>query len=159
MHRQFLANTILVVALLFSQGGNLIVAAFCPHLQSGMASCETTSSESASVHEGMAHEGMDHVGHMEMQHEPAPPTNPDAITAGQSTEQCSHCVVHSRKVPNATSLRATQSAKRSAELSIPFHSLTIGPVTVALVPVLTSRAHGPPGDPPPRHILINVFRI
>ena len=62
MHKRFLVTTVLAAALLFSQGGDLLVAALCPHLQSGMASCETQPPTG-----GMSHEDMGHMGHMEME--------------------------------------------------------------------------------------------
>ncbi len=151
MHKRFLATTVLATALLFSQGGNFLVAALCPHLQSGMASCETQLAESTMSHEDM--------GHMGMGHESASNLNSDAGAFGQPIKPCSHCAVHSRTNPNTASLRETEAAKRSADLSIPLPFSRVSPVSVPTVSVLTSRAHGPPGQPTPRHILINIFRI
>ena len=166
MFKSFLATAFLVGSLLFSQGGNLLVAALCPHLQSGMPSCETQSSSAATSHEAMAHEDMGHTGHMEMEHEtltaPDPATpNPDADVPAidQRRGPCSHCEVHSTRTPISASLRETAAAKRSAHLTIPLPIFRVAPVKVAPVAVLTSRAHGPPGNPTPSHILINIFRI
>ncbi len=158
MHKRFLATTVVTTALLFSQVGSFLVAALCPHLQSGMASCETQASASAGGHEGMSHEDMGHMDHAEMEHEHASP-NPDALALGQPIGPCPHCAVHSRKNRNTASLSETEAAKRSADLHIPLDVSRIAPVSFAAVPVLGSRAHGPPGDPTPRHILINIFRI
>ena len=151
MHKRFLATTVLATALLFSQGGNFLVAALCPHLQSGMASCETQLAEPTMSHEDM--------GHMGMGHESASNLNSDAGAFGQPIGPCSHCAVHSRTNPNTASLRATEAARRSVDLNIPLHFSRVAPVTVAPVAVLPSRAHGPPGESTPRHILINIFRI
>jgi hypothetical protein len=154
MHKRFLAISGLTASLLFTQGGYFLVAAFCPHLRSGMASCETVRAEPP-----MSHEDMGHMGHMEMQHEPASQPNPDALALGQPTGPCSHCAVHSRRIPTTVSLRETEGVKRSGDLNIPLNSSRVAPVSVSPVAVLTSRAHGPPGEAIPRHVLINIFRI
>lgn len=154
MHKRFLAITVLTAALLFSQGGNLLVAALCPHLQSGMASCETLPAKAS-----MSHEDMGHIGHMEMAPEAASQTNPDSFALGKPIGPCSHCAVHSRTTPNGVSQRETEAAKRAVDFDIPLHFSRVAPVYVPHVAVLTSRAHGPPGEARPRHILINIFRI
>ena len=159
MHKRFLATTVVTTALLFSQGGSFLVALLCPHLQSGMASCETQASASIGAHEGMSHEDMGHMGHAEMEDEHASQPNPDALALGQPIGPCPHCAVHSRKNRNTASLSETEAPRRAADLHIPLDVSRIAPVSFAAVPVLTSRAHGPPGDSTRRHILINIFRI
>ncbi len=151
MNKRFLATIVLAVALLFSQGGNFLVAALCPHLQSGMASCKTQLAEPTMSQEDM--------GHMGMEHATAPNLDPDVVALGQPIGPCSHCAVHSRTNPNTASLRETEAAKRSVDLNIPLPFSRVSPVSVPPVSVLTSRAHGPPGEPTPRYILINIFRI
>ncbi len=154
MHKQFLANTVLGVALLFSQGGTFLVAALCPHLRSGMASCETQFADPA-----MSHEDMGHMGHSEMEPEPASRPDADAAALGQPIGACSHCAVHSRTNSNTASLTKAEAARRSVDTNIPLQVSRVAPVAASPVPFLTSRAHGPPGDSTPRHILINIFRI
>lgn len=154
MHKRFLAITVLTAALLFSQGGHLLVAALCPHLRTGMASCETTPAKGS-----MSHEDMGHGAHMEMEPEPATQPDPSAFALGQPIDACSHCAVHSRTTPNAVSLRETEAPKRSIDFNIPLNVSGVAPAIVSPVAVLTSRAHGPPGKARPRHILINIFRI
>ena len=151
MHKRFLATTVLAIALLLSQGGNFLVAALCPHLQTGMASCEAQLAKPTMSHEDL--------GHMEMEHEAVSNGDPDAFAFGQPIGPCSHCAVHSRTNPNTASLRATEAANRSVDLNIPLNFSRVAPVTVSPAAVLTSRAHGPPGDSTRRHILINIFRI
>lgn len=151
MHKRFLANTVLGVALLFSQGGSFLIAALCPHLQSGMASCETPLAEPAMSHEDM--------GHMGVEHHTPPNPDPNTVALGQPIGPCSHCAVHSRTNPNTASLREKGIAKRSVDLNIPLEFSIAGPVTLSHVSVVPSRAHGPPGNPAPRYILINIFRI
>jgi len=150
MHKRFLATTALATALLFSQGGNFLIAALCPHLQSGTASCEPELTEPTMSHEDMGHKGMEH--------ESAPNPAPDAFALSQPIDPCSHCALHSRTTSTAA-LRETEAAKRSVDLSIPLHFSRVAAVTTSPVAVLTSRAHGPPGEAIPRHLLINIFRI
>ncbi len=154
MHKRLVANTVLSIALLFSQGGTFLIAALCPHLQSGMASCDTKLDEPA-----MSHEDMGHTSHMEMEPEPASQGVADVTALGQPISPCSHCAVHSRKSPNTASLRQAEAAKDSVDLNIPLQVSRVAPAAASSMSVLTSRAHGPPGDPTPRHILINIFRI
>ena len=154
MNMRFLATTILATALLFSQGGNFLIAALCPHIGSRMASCETQFAAAT-----MSHESMGHMGHMQMAAEPASQQNLSAFALGQPNAPCSHCAVHSRKTTPSTTLRETDAAKRSVELSIPLDFSGVAPATTSPHAVLTSRAHGPPGETIPRHILINIFRI
>ncbi|MGH9932183.1 MAG: hypothetical protein ACREA9_23525, partial [Pyrinomonadaceae bacterium] len=154
MHKRLVANTVLSIALLFSQGGTFLIAALCPQLQSGMASCETKLAEPA-----MSHEDIGHTGHMEMEQEPASQPDANVATLGRPISPCSHCAVHSRRSPNTASLRQAEAAKRSVDLNIPLQVSRVAPVAASPVAVLTTRAHGPPGDSSPRHILINIFRI
>ncbi|MGI9165764.1 MAG: hypothetical protein ACR2G5_05170 [Pyrinomonadaceae bacterium] len=151
MHKRFLATTVLAVALPFSQGGNFLVAALCPHLQSGMTACKTQLAEPTMSHEDMVH--------MEMERETASNRDPDAVALGQPIGPCSHCAVHSRTNRNTASLSEMEAARRSADLNIPLPLSRVSPVSVSAVSVSTSRAHGPPGERTPRHILINIFRI
>lgn len=137
------------------------MAALCPHLQSGMASCDASTSASASKsgHEAMSHEDMGHMGHADMKHGHASQANPDALALAQPVDSCQHCAVHSRKNQNTASLRETEAAKRLTDLNSPLEFSQIAPSSVGAFQVVTSRAHGPPGGSTPRHILINIFRI
>ena len=158
MHKRFLTTTVLT-ALLFSQGASFLIAALCPHLRSGMPSCETPLSEPTESHEDMAHADMGHMSHNEMAPEPSSQPNPDAAALGRPLGSCLHCAVHSRTTPNTVTLRSAEAAKRSVDLNISQHVSRVATVTASPLTVLTSRAHGPPGEAIPRHILINIFRI
>jgi hypothetical protein len=154
MHKRFVATTVLAVALLFSQGGNFLIASLCPHLRSTLASCDTQTAEPAMSHDDM--------GHMQMHGsdtESSPNRDPYALSLGKPIGSCSHCAVHSRTTSNAISLRDIEAAKRAGDLSIPLTFSTFAPVTTSPVAVLTSRAHGPPGESTSRYLLLNVFRI
>jgi hypothetical protein len=156
MHQRFLTTIVLATALLFSQGGSFLIAALCPHLRSGMASCESQLSAPTMSHEGMAHEQM---GHMEMEQEAASQPDADVASISKPISPCSHCVVHSSTSPNTASLRQAEAARRSVDLNIPLQVSRVAPVEASPVAVLASRAHGPPGEFTPRYILINVFLI
>lgn len=156
MPERFLATTVLAAALLFSQGGNLVIAALCPHLQSGIASCETKPAVDSLSHADMGHEGMDHVV-TQPESSSQPATN--AFVLDQPFDSCSHCVVHSGTTRNPASLSQTEAARRSVDFSIPPQASRLDPVAVSPIAVFPSRAHGPPGPTTPRHILINIFRI
>ena len=161
MHKRFLVTTFLGIALLFSQGGIFLVGALCPHLRSASASCDMQVSASEMVHEDMGHMDMGSMANQPAakQNSSAEQPNTEADALGQPTKPCSHCAVHSRSSSNAISLRGTDTPKRSADLSIPLTVSTIVPVVASSAAVLTSRAHGPPGELRPRHLLINIFRI
>ena len=133
-----------------------MVAALCPHLQSGMASCMTTPPAPGMSHEDMGHAGM---GHMEMESEPASEPNLTGLALSQPNDPCSHCAVHSRTNPTTISLREKEAPKRAVNLDILIDVSGAAPVAVSPMAVLTSRAHGPPGKAVPRHILISIFRI
>ncbi len=154
MHKRFLVTILLGIAILFSQGGNFLVGSLCPHLRSAAALCDMQVSTSE-----MSHEEMGHMDMASMGDETAAQRNNEADALGQPTKPCSHCAVHSRSSSNAISLRETDTPKRSADLTIPLTVSTIVPVATSNAAVLTSRAHGPPGELRPRHILINIFRI
>jgi hypothetical protein len=156
MHKRFLATSVLATALLFSQGSSFLIAALCPHLRSGMALCEMQQSAPTMSHEDMGHEDM---GDMQMGQEPASQANANVAALDQPIIPCSHCAVHSRTTLNVASLKQAEAAKRSVDLDVPFQDSRVAPDAASPVQVLASRAHGPPGEPSPRYILINIFRI
>lgn len=160
MHKQFFATTILAVALVFSQGGSFLVAALCPHLRSGVKSCNPHVVEPAiSHHDAMSHHDM---GHMQMDsagHEPASNLNLGEAALDRPMELCAHCAVHSRTTSNAISFRDSEAAKRAGNLTGAITVWKVIQVATSAVAALNSSAHGPPGEHTPRHILINIFRI
>lgn len=155
MLTRFVATTVLGIAFLFSQGGNFLIAALCPHLQSEMTSCERRTAEPA-----MSHEDMGHMEH-EMAPDPLPRTNSHSTSFEIDKHQgaCLHCAVHSGTTPRTAPLREAENAKRTFDLSIPLQVSRVAPATESTLVVLSSRAHGPPGEGPARYILINNFRI
>jgi hypothetical protein len=156
MLRQFILTSLLGLALLFSQGGVLVVAALCPHLSLATPICDVSNGQPAMDHAHMAEPDVDR--RLPLEEDVSHAIDVGAVL-GQPGEPCSHCAVHSRTNPSPASLRQSDVAKRSVDFNIQLHPPRIGPVTVSLVPVLISRAHGPPGDLTSRHILISIFRI
>ncbi len=154
MHKRFLPTTVLAVAFLFGQGGNFLIASFCPHLGSGLASCEMQVMQPAASGEHMGHRQME-----SMESESTPEQNAGGNALGKPTEPCRHCAVHSRSTPDASLLREIEAEKRSGHLNLPLIVTRVFSVPTSFEPILSARAHGPPGELTPRHILINIFRI
>ena len=153
MHKRFLATTVLATALLFSLGGNFLVAVLCPHLRSAQVSCHAPLAEPQMSHDDMADMEMDSMD------ESASNPDPNAIAVGEPIGLCPHCAVHSRTTPNAVSLREVGVSKRAGSFAIPDAIPNVVPVELSSLAVLTSRAHGPPRETTRRFILINIFRI
>ena len=153
MHTRFLVTTVAGLALIFSQGGHFLVAAFCPHLTSKAASCESSNAPAE-----MAHHDMDHM-QGDSSEQGAPLSGLTAATAVSTpTGDCDHCFMHSRQdLP--TSQRHSNVPERSADPIVSLQSTTVIPVSTLPTAVLASKAHGPPGSEVSRHILLNVFRI
>ena len=149
MLKLFPITLLLGLALLFSQGGVLLVASLCPHLRLAAPICDMPEMESPVDHSQMGHHGMNHDS----------PVSP-AIAIAQGQEPCSHCAIHSRSNSNGVLVRTAGTAKRSIHLEIPVGISALPPVTPVAVAVLRPREHGPPGKASrPKHVLINTFRI
>jgi len=153
MHKRFLAITVIGVALLFSQGGSFLIAALCPHLRSGQASCNKHSAESTMSHHEMGNMVMDSMD------ESASNPDPNAVALSEPIGLCSHCAMHSSTAPPAISLREIEASKRSGTFAIPDAVPQVVSVEMPGLAILTLRAHGPPGETTPRQVLINIFRI
>lgn len=160
MHKRLAATTVLGVALLFSQGANVLVAALCPHLRSPGEPCITQAPKTDSNHEHMDHTEMDSSEGESVSAEPSTfGETPDGVSLSHPVGSCPHCAMHSRSSTNPASFREIETAKRTSDLNI---SLLVEPIVFeheSSAPILASRAHGPPGSELPRHVLINVFRI
>ncbi len=152
MHKRFLATAVVALALVLGQGGSFLVAALCPHLRSNQESCETPTTDAGENHPDM--------GHMQMDSSDSDtPESSDAIVIGKPVGSCSHCAVHSRKNGNTGSLQRSSIPQRTSDQTISVEPIPANPVSVSRTKIVASRAHGPPGDATPRHILINIFRI
>jgi hypothetical protein len=153
MHRRFVVTTVIALALLFSQSAGLVVAALCPHLRSDEDSCDIQTTAEPS------HHAMDHT---QMEAESAGfsgSQNGAAVVIGKQNGSCSHCAVHSRTNRNTPSSQQSNVPQRLGELTITLDVARIHLVPASQAPALSSRAHAPPGDLIPRHVLLNTFRI
>ena len=154
MEKRFLATTFVAIALIVGQSANVLVTAFCPHLQSNQPSCETPSAQTEGGHHDM--------DHMVMEHETTGSSGSTALEIGvlvHSNGQCGHCAVQSRESGSTASLQRSYFSKSSHEITLTVNQSLDRPRAVSEVLNLPSRAHGPPGGGRPRHILISVFRI
>ena len=157
MLSRFAITSLLGFALLFSQGGLLLVAALCPHLRFSSPICDVPKMMATMDHSQMDHHDMDRDAS-------ALPITANSKAVGEAIghgdEPCSHCAVHSRSDSNAAFIRTADTSKPSADLDISDSVAALPPVPPVSVAVLTLRDHGPPGKASrPKHILINTFRI
>ena len=106
----------------------------------------------------MSHDDMGDMA-MDSMDESAASTDPNAVAIGEPIGLCPHCAVHARTKPNAVSLREVEASKRAGSFAIPDAIPNVVSVEMSSLKVLTSRAHGPPGETTRRFILINIFRI
>lgn len=154
MEKRFLATTFVAIALIVGQSANVLVTAFCPHLQSNQPSCETPSVQT----EGDPHD----MDHMVMEQEPAGFSESTAVEIAalvHSNGRCSHCAFHSRESGSTATLQRSYLAKSCHELTLTMSQPLDRPIAVSEALNLASRAHGPPGGGRSRHILISLFRI
>lgn len=157
MLKRFPMTLLLGFALLFSQGGVLLVSALCPHLKFSLPTCDEPKMERGMDHSEMAHHDMGH----DRSGESTASNSYDLNTAiGEREQSCSHCAIHSPSNSNLTVVRTADTVKRSSDVESSQSALIrphIAPVGVA---VLTPRDNGPPGKASrPKHLLINTFRI
>jgi hypothetical protein len=154
MHKRFLIPVLVAVAFLVSEGGGFLNAFLCPHFRLGLASCERQVKELTASHGHMEHKQT-----KSMNAESTPIKKSDRNAVGQPADPCGHCAIHSGATTDPSSLRENQAAKRSSHLNL---SPTVSEVDSAPSSFLTTpsaRAHGPPRELIPRHILISIFRI
>jgi hypothetical protein len=139
-----------VICLLFVGGwGHVLAAAVCPNTQD-MPGCHMqTADTSAPGHEGMEMGGMRHG------------TQAEEARAGSLGSPLVSCCASRPEVPPAP-VAASRGAERSKQdpVTAPRSApKAIAPPAPSFAPAVTSRQHAPPGDPAPRHVLIQVFLI
>ena len=163
----------LMLAFVAGAWGNVLAAAFCPHLGSTRACCLKQATHSSPSLNEMHDRDMSDM-QMDMQADmPAESTEeasprqvvltevePDRDVSALElpAETCAHCLNHSQLPLGSFALRETESAKRCADLTAPRGKQQVSLATLPNL-ILEPREHAPPGEPSPRHILINVFRI
>jgi len=140
----------------------VIAASLCPHYLTRDSSVteavkQTANEGSESCHHETA--GIDSESETTTGAQPAD-RNQSALKAviELPNETCGHCSMHSQPSPGAGSIAALTSLPQSVETDAPpIVSREVRPFTF-IIPI-TPFEHSPPGDLPPRHVLINVFRI
>jgi hypothetical protein len=140
MNRRFVATAIIALAVLFSQGGGSALAAICPHLRLQSSGCHETVVAAANHHEP--------------EHAPGV-----AFERTDSAASCNHCAVHSRTKRHDSTLQPANTLQRASELTTSTAGSVAGPPTLSKAIAWMARAHGPPRDSGPLHLLNNVFRI
>jgi hypothetical protein len=144
MNRRFVATLIVALAVLFGQGGGLVLAAICPHLRSEQQpednACHANSQEVVAEH-----------------HE-SPETKGDAFQTNEPDVRCNHCVVHSRNKREESALQQTNTSQRANDPKVAITFAPVGPSLLKNVAPF-AKAHGPPLVTAPLYLFVNVFRI
>lgn len=151
MSKRLISTTLLSFALLFAQGSSLLIAAFCPHVRTGVMRCDMPQPEPSMDHA--------HMGGMEMAQLEGSTHKLNVAALDLPSGTCSHCWVHSQTTPTVFSVRHSEVAKRAIDITVA--AVFQGPARpmISIPERLTARSHGPPGDTVSRYILIDVFRI
>jgi hypothetical protein len=139
---------IVALAVLFGQGGGLVLAAICPHLRSEKQpenSCHTKS-------------GND-VAEVAEHHQPAAAEQGDAFATEEHDVRCNHCVVHSRSKREESALQQPNTSPHTEDhkIAVPLFKLQ-SPYSLSSS-AWNAKAQRPPGPSAPLHVLLNVFRI
>jgi hypothetical protein len=141
MNRRFVAATIVALAVLFSQGGGLVLAAICPHLRSQQNVCHGALQQVVTGYHEVAE------------------TKADAFETDESDAACNHCAVHSRTKREDTALQQASTSQRASDSATSTPPSVVGPPSLSKTVKWVAKAHGPPGANGPLHLLLNVFRI
>ena len=159
MLKRLTLTSLLGLALLFSQGGVLLIAALCPHLRLAMPGCSSMSNQAAEMdHSQMAHHDMDQDNLLVMTARDSSDSNVVQVQEGE--RPCSHCAIHAASKSNPISVRTAETVKRSGELSVPQTVSALPRLAASDIGVLAAREHSPPGEGNrSKHVLLNTFRI
>jgi hypothetical protein len=153
---------IAVGLLLFVSGwGQTLAAAFCPHARGGHACC--LANRTSHKHGHTSHHEAAPTGGMGGT-EASPPSSGtnaggDVTSLGQPSEECGHCMSHSRQPAAPLAAGAAGQPKPGADSTAPPPAAFADAQAAVFTPAITSRQHAPPGASSPRHVLISVFRI
>jgi hypothetical protein len=151
MKRRFVAALIVVLAVLFSQGGGHVLAAICPHLRAAEQpenSCHNNSPDKGSEKVAEHH----HSEHNQ-------PDESQGAAFEPSGVRCNHCVVHSRSKREDPALQQAPVSPRADDQKSAVPVVKLEPPSFLNTIAWNARAQGPPGPTAPLHILLNVFRI
>jgi hypothetical protein len=141
---------IVALAVLFGQGGGLVLAAICPHLRSEEQPDNSCHSKSRGDVAGVA--GVAEVAEVEA--EPG-----DAFATEEHDVRCNHCVVHSRSKREESALQQPNTSQRAEDHKVAVPLLKLQPPSSLRSSAWQARAQEPPGPAAPLHVLLNVFRI
>jgi hypothetical protein len=158
MNRRFVAALIVALAVLFGQGGGLVLAAICPHLRSEEQPDNSCHSKSRGDVAGVA--GVAEVAEVaKHHHQPAEAEPGDAFATEEHDVRCNHCVVHSRSKREESALQQPNTSQRAEDHKVAVPLLKLQPPSSLRSSAWQARAQGPPGPAAPLHVLLNVFRI
>ena len=154
MLKRLTITSLLGVALLFSQGGVLLIAALCPHLRLAVPVCGDMTGDAVD-HSQMAHHEMEPGNSLlDGLHEA------NTILWQGGGRPCSHCSIHGQTKSSNASVKTAETVKRTTEISVPDTVSAFAPVITSDVAVLTAKEHGPPGEASrPKHVIFSTFRI
>ncbi|MCA1576770.1 MAG: hypothetical protein LC794_05325 [Acidobacteria bacterium] len=142
MNRRFVATAFIALTVVFSQGGGSALAAICPHLRSLNTACHEMQTQEVNAN------------HHEVER-----ANGHAFDRTDSTAPCNHCAVHSRTKRDDSTLQPANTSQRASDLTISMPGSVAGPPPLSKAIAWVAKAHGPPRDAGPLHLLNNVFRI
>ena len=142
MNKRFVATAFIALAVLFSQGGGSALAALCPHLRSVKKACHETQPQEVTE-----------------THHRTERANGHAFDATGTAAPCSHCAVHSRTKRDDSTLQPPNTSQRASDPATSIPESVVGPPSLSKTIAWTAKAHGPPRETGPLHLLHNVFRI
>jgi hypothetical protein len=148
MQMRLVTAIAIVCGLLFTQGGNYVLAALCPHLQANETACA-----SKPEHASASHHDIDEA-------QPSRESRKsDVLQIENQRADCSHCVVHSRTRRDERAVRKALVWQRTDYQNTAVIVPAIHSADVSKSTSWAAKSHGPPEVSVPLHVLINVFRI
>jgi hypothetical protein len=147
MKRKFVAALIVALAVLFGQGGGLVLAAFCPHVKAEQPDNACHDAQEANSQDAVTEH-----------HQTAVPEG-HAFESKESDVRCNHCVVNSRSKREESVLQTTYTPQRADDQKSAVHVYRVEHPSFLKISTWSAQTHGPPGPPAPLHVLLNVFRI
>lgn len=149
MQMRLVTAIAIVCGLLFTQGGNYVLAALCPHLESNETACASKPEHASASHHDIDDEAQPS----------GEPHNFDVLEIENAHADCSHCVVHSQNRRDERASRKALVSPRTDYQNTAVIALVLPSADVSKSTSWAAKSHGPPGDSVPLHVLINVFRI
>lgn len=155
MRNRLLSCGMLLFALLAGAWGNVVVAAFCPHMELAHSCCAMGSApQSAMSHHDM---GDMQMGEMEMTGAMNHAAGSNAL--GQPDIACEVCISHSQSPAAPGTLREAEQTRRGENATTPIALADLITIVPPFVRQVHSKQYAPPGFKTSRHLLFNIFRI